>query len=144
VVVGASTGGPQALTHLVGTLPAEFPTAMALVLHLPADYTAPFAARLNGVARVEVLEASDGLPLVPGRVVVARGGVHMKVARDAGGLVTRLEMAPVHVARAGSAADFVVPVDRQHRSHQGGGSRRTGAGVKKRCITQQCSILLRC
>jgi two-component system chemotaxis response regulator CheB len=98
VVVGASTGGPQALTHLVGTLPADFPTPMALVLHLPADYTAPFAARLNALARVEVLEASEGLPLLPGRVVVARGGVHMKVARDAGGLVTRLEMAPVHTA----------------------------------------------
>jgi two-component system chemotaxis response regulator CheB len=98
IVIGASTGGPQALTHLVTALPQGFPVPMALVLHIPPEYTAPFAARLDGVAGLEVREAEEGLPLVAGRVVVARGGVHLTVDRGADGLMARLEAWPASSA----------------------------------------------
>jgi two-component system chemotaxis response regulator CheB len=99
VVIGASTGGPQALTQLVAALPASLPVPLALVLHIPPEYTAPFAARLDGVSALEVREAEDGLPLVPGRVVVARGGVHLVADRNSkGALVARLEAWPPSTA----------------------------------------------
>ena len=95
VVVGASTGGPQALTRLVTSLPADFPVPMALVLHIPAEYTGPFAERLDASGPLDVVEAYDGIPLQPGRVVVARGGMHLKVARRDGRLVGALDLAPL-------------------------------------------------
>jgi two-component system chemotaxis response regulator CheB len=115
VVVGASTGGPQALTHLLAALPKSFPVPVALVLHIPPEYTAPFAARLDGVCALEVREAEEGLPLLPGRVVVARGGVHLTVARSGAGqgLTARLETWPPTTAHRpaidvlfGSAAEI--------------------------------------
>jgi two-component system chemotaxis response regulator CheB len=95
VVVGASTGGPQALTRFVSTLPADFPTPIAIVLHIPVGYTESLARRLDRASLVEVVEASDGLPLLPKRVVVARAGIHLKLARSGGGLVCKLDVSPM-------------------------------------------------
>jgi two-component system chemotaxis response regulator CheB len=82
VVIGASTGGPQALSRLVKALPANFPLPVAIVLHLPPGYTQSFAERLNGEAALEVVEASPGLEVQTGRVIVARAGLHLKFARN--------------------------------------------------------------
>jgi two-component system chemotaxis response regulator CheB len=90
VLVGTSTGGPQALTHLLAALPATLSAPVAIVLHIPAGYTGPLARRLDKISPLEVLEAEDGLPLIPGRAVLARGGVHLRVARTAGHLEARL------------------------------------------------------
>jgi two-component system chemotaxis response regulator CheB len=79
VVIGASTGGPQALSRLVKALPANFPLPVAIVLHLPPGYTQSFAERLDGEAAVSVVEASPGLVMRPGQVVVARAGLHLKL-----------------------------------------------------------------
>lgn len=94
IVVGASTGGPQALTRLVSALPRGFSVPVALVLHIPPEYTAPFAARLDAISELEVREAEENLELVPGRVVVARGGVHMTVAHERGTLRAKLSSLP--------------------------------------------------
>ncbi len=94
VVIGTSTGGPPALARLLAALPGDFPVPIALVLHIPVEYTGPFAARLDAASGLEVVEAFDGAALRPGRVVVARGGVHLKVGRGEGGLVCRLEAEP--------------------------------------------------
>jgi two-component system chemotaxis response regulator CheB len=98
IVVGASTGGPQALTRLVAALPANFSVPLALVLHIPPEYTAPFAARLNAGSALEVLEAEEGMELKAGRVVVARGGVHLSVVIDRGTLRARLAVTPTNTA----------------------------------------------
>jgi two-component system chemotaxis response regulator CheB len=82
VVIGASTGGPQALSRLIKALPANFPLPIAIVLHLPVGYTQSFAERLNGEAALEVLEASPGLEFRASRVIVAHAGVHLKLARN--------------------------------------------------------------
>ena len=95
VVIGASTGGPQALTRIVTALPKHFPVPVALVLHIPPGYTEAFAKRLDDVSAVEVLEAHDGLELCPGRVVVARAGYHLKLDRREGRLLSRLDLEPI-------------------------------------------------
>jgi two-component system, chemotaxis family, protein-glutamate methylesterase/glutaminase len=94
VVVGTSTGGPQALTALVAALPAGFPAAVAIALHIPAEYTAALARRLDRVSALEVVEAAEGLELAPGRVLLARGGIHLEVVRRGAVLAAHLTAAP--------------------------------------------------
>ncbi|MGE3455648.1 MAG: chemotaxis protein CheB, partial [Kofleriaceae bacterium] len=96
VMIGASTGGPQALTRLVAALPATMPVPVVIVLHIPIGYTEGIAARLNAVSPLSVIEASDGLELSPGRVVIARAGRQLRIERAGDRLVARLASAPVH------------------------------------------------
>ena len=114
VVVGTSTGGPQALTRLLTALPGDFPVPMAVVLHIPVGYTEPMARRLDGVCAVEVREAAEGLELRPGRVILAQAGMHLKLARQDGAMVARLDVNPsssphrpaVDVLFASAAAEY--------------------------------------
>ncbi len=91
VVIGTSTGGPQALTGIVPALPADVPP-VAIALHIPAEYTPAMAARLDRLSRVRVLEACDGLELTRGVAVLARGGSDLEVERDGGRLVARIRL----------------------------------------------------
>lgn len=81
VVLGISTGGPQALAQLIPALPGDLPVPMAVVLHMPPGYTALFAARLNEISRLEVLEAAEGDEMLPGRVLLAPAGQHLTLRR---------------------------------------------------------------
>ena len=96
VMIGTSTGGPQALTRLMAALPASLAAPVAMVLHIPIGYTASLAQRLDKLAALEVREAEDGLELRPGRVVLARGGMHLRIERVADQLVARLGTMPLH------------------------------------------------
>jgi two-component system chemotaxis response regulator CheB len=98
VVVGTSTGGPQALTRLLSALPAGFPVPVAIGLHIPADYTEAVAHRLDMVCALEVVEARDGLPMEAGRVVLARGGSHLRLERAGGQVLARVQDHPTHTA----------------------------------------------
>lgn len=80
VVIGASTGGTEALNVLLSCAPADFPPT-AIVQHMPANFTASFAARLNRGSRMSVSEAIDGQPMRVGHAVVARGDTHLTVRR---------------------------------------------------------------
>lgn len=90
LVVGTSTGGPQALAHLLAGLPADFPVPIAIGLHIPADYTRGLASRLSRGSALEVVEAHDGLQLRPGLVALARGGAHLRLERRGGSTVARV------------------------------------------------------
>lgn len=94
LVVGTSTGGPQALTRLLSALPANFPLPIAAALHIPSGYTAAMAARLNAVCALEVQEADDGMMLRPGLVILARGGIHLKLRRQRLGVSAVLDFEP--------------------------------------------------
>jgi two-component system chemotaxis response regulator CheB len=85
VIIGASTGGPKAISELLQQLPREFPTPCVIVQHLPAMFTAPFAAQLSRHARIAVKEAETGDRLVPGRALVTPGSSHLLVRP--GGLI---------------------------------------------------------
>lgn len=81
VAIGASTGGTEALRAILTALPADAP-GVVVVQHMPERFTAAFAARLDGLCRVEVKEAVTGDRLIEGRVLVAPGNRHTTVRRS--------------------------------------------------------------
>jgi len=94
VLIGTSTGGPQALTRLLKAFPADFPAPIAIVLHIPPGYTGPLAERLNSECAIEVLEAEEGLLLRPGRAILAKAGVHLRLSGTGDALSVRLAPEP--------------------------------------------------
>lgn len=101
LVVGASTGGPQALTRLISRLDAVTETAPVLITqHMPATFTTILAEHLGRAGAKPVHEAVDGEPVLAGRIYLAPGGRHMKVARRDGTAVIVLDDSePVHFCR---------------------------------------------
>lgn len=99
LVIGASTGGPQAITRLLRSLPAEFPIPIAVVVHLPAGFTQSFAERLDSECALAVVEASEGVRLTAGIAVIARGGLHLQVRRDEAGLYGSIDASPATLHR---------------------------------------------
>jgi two-component system, chemotaxis family, protein-glutamate methylesterase/glutaminase len=81
-VIGASTGGPPAIEHLVRALPPQLPLGIAIVQHMPAQFTRTFAERLARGARYEVVEARDGDFLGTGKVLIAPGGHHLTLVES--------------------------------------------------------------
>src|SRR5689334_18429063 len=87
VVIGISTGGPQALKRLIPQLPSDFPVPVAMVMHMPIGYTEMYAAKLNELSQLEVREAAEGDEVKPGLVFLAAAGRHLSLRRDANGRV---------------------------------------------------------
>ena len=99
VVIGVSTGGPQALRHLIPQLPADFPVPVAMVLHMPIGYTEMYARRLDEISPLHVVEAREGDTIAPGTVFLAPAGRHLGFVRDADGSVrAHLDVRPSHTA----------------------------------------------
>ncbi len=95
VMIGTSTGGPQALTQIVSALPRDLAAPVAIVLHIPPEYTGPLAERLDRISALHVVEASEGLVLEPGIVALARGGTHLRIEPAGGRLVAALSPLPI-------------------------------------------------
>lgn len=93
LVIGSSTGGPEALSALLHTLP-PLSVPVAVVQHMPPLFTRQFAARLDRQLPYDVVEAEHNQPLRPGTVAIAPGDYHLEVTADAAGLRTRLTQAP--------------------------------------------------
>lgn len=84
VVIGASTGGTDALLQVLTELPDNCPS-IAIVQHMPEHFTLAFARRLNGLCRIEVREAADGDTMQPGLALIAPGNHHMLLSRSGAG-----------------------------------------------------------
>ena len=96
VVIGISTGGPQALKMLIPKLPAEFSVPIAIVLHMPVGYTELYARKLNEQSALTVLEAQGGEVVTPGHVYIAPAGRHLTLRRNgAKQVVTYLDVRPL-------------------------------------------------
>ncbi|HSJ24562.1 MAG TPA: chemotaxis response regulator protein-glutamate methylesterase [Longimicrobiales bacterium] len=93
VAIGASTGGPVAIEQVLASFPDDGPGVL-VVQHMPAGFTAAFARRLDSWCRLEVREARDGDLVRPGIALVAPGGRHMVLQRDAGGMVVAVRDGP--------------------------------------------------
>lgn len=93
VVIGSSTGGPEALSRVLGSLP-PLPVPVAVVQHMPPVFTRQLAARLDRLGTWTVTEAVHGAPLLPGHVTIAPGDHHLEVRRSAGGVTTVLTQGP--------------------------------------------------
>jgi two-component system chemotaxis response regulator CheB len=84
VAIGSSTGGVEALLSILTQFPETCPPTV-ITQHMPATFTASFAARLDRASGAKVTEAVDGALLEPGKIYVAPGGVaHLEVVRSAG------------------------------------------------------------
>jgi len=100
LVIGSSTGGPEALSKVLPLLPASLPVPVLVVQHMPPVFTTQFAQRLDRLCALRVVEAVDGTPLVPGVVHLAPGDFHLTVASGRGGRRTALDQgAPENFCR---------------------------------------------
>jgi two-component system chemotaxis response regulator CheB len=91
VVVGVSTGGPDALAAVLPALPATFPVPVVVVQHMPPTFTRLLAQRLDGRSALEVREAQDGDAVRPGQVLLAPGDIHLRLQRLGDRVVARLD-----------------------------------------------------
>lgn len=83
VVIGASTGGIEALSNVLSGFPALCPPTV-IVQHIKADFLGGVVSRLDAVCAAQVREASDGEPLVPGRILIAPGNLKHLVVTHRG------------------------------------------------------------
>ncbi len=96
VVLGISTGGPQALRAVIPKLPADLPVPVLIVLHMPVGYTELYARSLDQLASLVVVEASAGMTVRSGHVIIAAAGTHLTVKRSAtGSVLTHLDVRPL-------------------------------------------------
>jgi two-component system, chemotaxis family, protein-glutamate methylesterase/glutaminase len=81
IAIGASTGGPEAIRAVLEQMPANSP-GIVVAQHIPPVFSAAFAARLNKLCEIEVIEAKDGDEVNPGRALIAPGDFHMVLRRS--------------------------------------------------------------
>jgi two-component system chemotaxis response regulator CheB len=94
VVIGVSTGGPNALGAILPELPAAFPLPVLVVQHMPSLFTRLLAERLHSICRLPVEEAAQGAPVGAGKILVAPGDFHLKVASVGGHARVYLDQSP--------------------------------------------------
>ncbi|QJW98026.1 protein-glutamate methylesterase/protein-glutamine glutaminase [Frigoriglobus tundricola] len=95
VVIGVSTGGPNALAHVLPELPADFPVPVLIVQHMPPVFTNLLAERLGKASRIPIKEAAGGERLAPRRGWLAPGGYHLEIAPAPPGWALRLQQEAV-------------------------------------------------
>jgi two-component system chemotaxis response regulator CheB len=103
-IIAVSTGGPAALSRVIPALPANIPVAVVVVQHMPAQFTAALAERLNGMSAVRVTEAEAGDVPQSGWVLIAPGDKHLEFADR--GVIRLTDGPPVNGCRP--AADVTM------------------------------------
>jgi two-component system chemotaxis response regulator CheB len=94
IAIGSSTGGVQAIEAVLTRLPRTSP-GIVIVQHMPSTFTGAFAQRLSGLCAMEVREAKDGDRVINGRVLIAPGGLHMKLLRSGAQYVVSVRDGPL-------------------------------------------------
>ena len=89
IFIGASTGGTEATKELLMGLPADAP-AVVITQHMPPGFTTSYAARLNSLCRISVMEATDRERILPGHAYIAPGGRHLAIERSGANYVARV------------------------------------------------------
>jgi len=93
VIVGASTGGTEAIREVLQPLPPDAP-AVLIAQHMPPGFTKSFAQRLNGLCRITVKEAEHGERVLPGHAYIAPGHAHLLLARSGANYIAHLSDDP--------------------------------------------------
>ncbi len=93
VIVGASTGGTEAIREVLQPLPPDAP-AVLIAQHMPPGFTKSFAQRLNGLCRITVKEAEHGERVLPGHAYIAPGHAHLLLARSGANYIAHLSDEP--------------------------------------------------
>jgi two-component system, chemotaxis family, protein-glutamate methylesterase/glutaminase len=94
VVIGSSTGGPQALNKVISAIGGKLNVPILIVQHMPSMFTRIMAEHLSKLSPAPVSEAKDGQPLRPGQILIAPGDFHMRVVRKHGAPVIALDQGP--------------------------------------------------
>jgi two-component system chemotaxis response regulator CheB len=94
LVIGVSTGGPAALGAILPDLPAGFRLPVLVVQHMPPLFTRLLAERLHSICRLPVAEAVHGDPVESGKILIAPGDFHLKVASNGGAVRVCLDRSP--------------------------------------------------
>jgi two-component system chemotaxis response regulator CheB len=94
VVIGVSTGGPNALAQVIPTLTKKLPVPILIVQHMPPMFTRLLAERLDAQSELNVVEASAGMKIEDGTVYIAPGGYHLEAVQVSGRLQTHLHQGP--------------------------------------------------
>ncbi len=95
VMVGSSTGGPEALDNMLSGITEPLPVPMLIVQHMPPVFTKSLAERLDRRWPSRVVEAAEGDEVEPGTVYIAPGGSHMVLTATAGGAQVKLHDGPL-------------------------------------------------
>lgn len=93
IAIGASTGGTEAIRHVLQPLPPTSP-ALLITQHMPPGFTRSFAERLNKLCQITVKEAEDGERILPGHAYIAPGAHHLELARSGANYIARLNEGP--------------------------------------------------
>ena len=89
IALGASTGGTEALRHVLEQLPPDSP-GVIITQHIPEEFSRAFANRMNGTCAITVVEAQDGQRIIPGHAYIAPGDRHLSIKRDGARYTCRL------------------------------------------------------
>lgn len=90
IFIGASTGGTEATKEVLASLPADSP-GVVITQHMPPGFTRNYAARLDGLCKISVKEATDGERILPGHAYIAPGGMHLSVERSGANYIARVQ-----------------------------------------------------
>ncbi|MDR0933942.1 MAG: chemotaxis response regulator protein-glutamate methylesterase [Burkholderiaceae bacterium] len=93
IIVGASTGGTEAIKDFLVQMPTDAP-GILIVQHMPEGFTTSFARRLNSLCRIEVTESQGNERVLPGHAYLAPGNAHMLLQRSGANYMTRLDNSP--------------------------------------------------
>jgi two-component system chemotaxis response regulator CheB len=93
IIVGASTGGTEAIKNFLSQMPTDCP-GILITQHMPEGFTKSFAKRLDGLCKIAVAEAQGGERILPGHAYIAPGHSHMLLARSGANYVTQLDDSP--------------------------------------------------
>lgn len=94
LVVGVSTGGPNALLKIIPQLPASFPLGVAVVQHMPPHFTKSMAERLNSISNLHIKEAEEGDYIERGVVLIAPGGKQMTFKKNGVKITANISVEP--------------------------------------------------
>lgn len=126
VAIGASTGGTQALQHVLMALPGNCP-GIVIVQHMPEHFTRSFAERLNEICAMEVKEAQDGDSVIPGRVLIAPGNYHTLLRRNGARYQVQVKSGPL-VCRHRPSVDMLFKSVARYGGANAVGAILTGMG----------------
>ncbi|APX93002.1 chemotaxis response regulator protein-glutamate methylesterase [Halomonas sp. 1513] len=126
LIIGASTGGTEAIRQVLEPLPANSP-AILITQHMPGGFTRSFAERLDKLCRITVKEAQDGERVLPGHAYIAPGDQHLELVRSGANYVARLNDGPP-VNRHRPSVDVLFDSAAKHAGRNAIGVLLTGMG----------------
>lgn len=126
VVVGASTGGTEALKTFLEVLPMDSP-GIVIVQHMPENFTKAFATRLDGICQVTVKEAKDNDSVIPGQALIAPGNLHVLLKRSGARYYVEVKSGPL-VCRHRPSVDVLFRSAARYAGRNACGIIMTGMG----------------